>query len=122
MKNIKIFIILVFLIIPISSTAADKWSNQDIALETTWQMLHLIDWGTTLDIAGHPDRYELNPILGEHPDRGTIHAYMAAGALLHLAVTHLLPSEYRPWFQGITIGISGICVGKNLSAGLALRF
>jgi len=101
---------------------ADPWSSQDIALEVTWEVIHALDWGTTLDIASHRGMYEMNPILGDHPDRGRINAYMALGAVLHPVVTHFLPSKWRPYFQGFTIGMSGFCVINNFHVGLGIRF
>lgn len=99
-----------------------KWDKKDVALEATWQVIHLLDWGTTLDITRKPERYyEINPILGRHPSRDTVNLYMFGGALLHLGVTHILPPKYRPYFQGITIGMSGICVLNNLSIGLQVK-
>lgn len=119
----KTIIILVALMIPLNALAFDPWDRQDIALEATWQVLHAIDWGQTLDIAAQPTRYhEINPILGEHPSRSTVNLYMGVGALLHLGITHVLPKRCRPYFQGITIGLSGACVLHNFNIGLQVRF
>jgi hypothetical protein len=128
-KKIAILLVLIF---PVLANAGEinkdkwwgeKWSKQDYALEATWQVIHLMDWGTTLDITRHPDQYkELNPILGEHPTREEVNLYMFSGALLHAGVTHILPPKYRPYFQGITIGMSGVCVLNNLSVGLQIKF
>ncbi len=113
---------------PSISSAEDKWwgakwSKQDIVLETTWQVIHVLDWGTTLDSQSQPDKYsELNPILGRNPSRGAVNAYMGAGALLHIGVTHMLPPSCRPYWQGITIGVSSACVINNFSLGLRVRF
>lgn len=109
-----------------------SWNREEIVMETTWQVLHVLDWGTTLDIAARPDEfYEMNPILGEYPSRGQVNAYMFTGAILHPIVTHLLPREAdilgkdthpRRLFQAITIGMSGACVVNNFSIGLKLNF
>ena len=100
-----------------------KWSKQDVALETTWQVIHVLDWGTTLDSASQPDQYyEINPILGKHPSRGKVNAYMTAGALFHFGMTHALPPSCRPYWHGITIAVSSTCVINNFSVGLNVRF
>lgn len=117
--------ILIILIIFVTSPvlAFDKWSIQDKALEAAWQSIHLMDWGQTSMIARNSDRYyEMNPILGKHPSTQMVHGYMAVGALAHLGVTHILPKKWRPYWQGVTIGMSGICVVNNFNVGLGVRF
>jgi hypothetical protein len=98
-------------------------TTTDIMLEGTWIGLHTIDWMQTRYIAIHPDQYEeLNPVLGHHPGIGKVNAYFAAGMVLHPLVSYLLPKPYRTWWQGITIGMSGACVGKNLSIGVRMKW
>jgi len=119
----KTLILLLVLALPVTAHAFDPWSRQDVALETTWMILHVLDWGQTLDLADQPDRYhELNPILGRNPSRSQVNLYMAASALLHVGVTHVLPAKCRPWFQYVSIGVSGMCVINNFSVGLSIRF
>jgi hypothetical protein len=103
--------------------AADPWSKQDIALETLWEGIHLMDWSQTRQIATQPDRYfERNPILGQHPSKQYVNVYMLSGAVLHPVVTNFLPKKYRPYFQGISIAMSGTCVVNNFSIGLGLKW
>jgi len=119
----KTIIILVALLLPASAPAFDPWNTQDVALEVTWQLVHLIDWGQTRNIAAHPEKYrEINPILGDHPSRQKVNLYMATGTLVHLGITHVLPKRCRPYFQGVTIGLSGACVLHNFNIGLQVRF
>lgn len=119
----KTAIILMFLFFPISSHALDPWSKGDVAREATWQVLHLVDWGQTLDIADNPTRYrECNPILGSHPSRQTVNLYMGVGALVHLGITHVLPKSCRPYWQYLTIGVSGALVIHNFNIGLSIKF
>lgn len=104
--------------------AADRWDKNDIALEVTWEILHAIDWGTTLDITRRSDEgyYESNPILGRHPSSGEVNEYMGAWAILHPVITHYLPGKYRPYWQIITIGVSGGAAASNINLGLNIRF
>lgn len=115
-----------------AGTAHAQWFNkEETVAEITWQTLHILDWGTTLDIANHEGYYEVNPILGKHPTRTQINTYMFASAVLHPIVTYALPREAylfgkqfhpRRLFQYITIGMSGACVVNNFSIGLRLDF
>jgi len=103
--------------------AADPWSKQDKILEGVYLILHAVDMGQTLDIASHPDKYyEYNPVLGKHPTKSAVYAYFIGTTMVHIGVTHWLPKRYRPWFQGITIGLSGGCVLHNFNIGLRVRF
>lgn len=103
--------------------AADPWSKQDIALEGVYLVLHLIDWGQTRQIANDPEHYhEMNPIIGKHPSTGRVDVYMATSALLHLGVTHFLPKECRPYFQGVTLAMQGTVVMHNFSIGLGFSW
>jgi len=126
--------LLLFLLLPAvrPADAADKWSVQDYALEASWGIVHLIDWGQTRYIAKNPDRYhECNPILGRHPSVGQVDIYMGAGLILHPIVAALLPTkarilglEFNPraaW-QTVTIFSSGICVVNNINIGVSIAW
>lgn len=101
----------------------NKWDKADTLREITWQALHFIDYGQTLDIARKPYRYEeSNPILGKHPSVGRVHTYMIASAILHFGISYALPDKWREAWQYITIGISGGMVVSNFSAGVRVSF
>lgn len=103
--------------------AADAWSNRDVALEVTYAALHVVDWGQTLHIAKNPqDHRELNPLFGEHPHPDKVSLLFAGGLVGHALVTHLLPADWRPWWQAVTIGIEGSAVGWNMAAGIRVDF
>jgi hypothetical protein len=111
---------------------ADDWTRSEIAGEILWQALHLIDWGHTRYIADNPDEYyEINPILGDHPDKRRVDTYMAVSALLHPVITGILPKETeilgfkikpRAIWQSISIGISAGLVMHNASIGIQIEF
>jgi hypothetical protein len=120
----KTFIILISCLIPNISLAADPWSRQDIALEGTFIFLHIVDWGQTRDISKNPDKYYegINPFLGEHPSTERVDLWFVTTTLAHIVITNYLPSKYRPYFQGVTIGITGAAVIRNFSIGLSVNF
>lgn len=123
MLKIYVFIVIAISLLSSNALSFDPWSKQDVGLEVGYQLIHLIDWGQTRQIARQPDKYyEINPILGRHPETSKVNAYMALSGLAHIAITHVLPQEYRPLFQGITILIAGGVVAHNMSIGLSVAW
>ena len=113
----------VFVGVPSNSFAFDEWSKRDYILQATWTVLHIVDWGQTLDIAKNPQQYhENNPILGGHPSVGRVNSYMAAGLIINPLIVHVLPSKWRPYFQGLSIGVTTGCVVNNYRVGLHVNF
>ena len=121
--KILLMIIVTVVVFCRPTPAFDPWSRGDIAREVAWQGIHLIDWGQTLDIADNLDKYhEHNFWMGDHPSRGKVNLYMGLETILHPLVTHVLPKSCRPYWQWVTIGISGGLVINNYSIGLKVRF
>ena len=120
----KIFILLIFGLMPSLSYASDPWSPQDIALESIYVALHVVDWGQTRDIANQPDEYyeAYNPILGKHPSKDKVDLWFVSTTITHILITNYLPSKCRPYFQGVTIGMAGTLVLINMSIGLKIAF
>lgn len=104
--------------------AFDTWSSQDVKLQATYSVLHVLDWMQTLDIKNHRERdvYETNPVLGKHPSNAKINAYMGSTLILNAVVTHILPSKYRPWWQVAGISVEASCVVNNYNLGLRVKF
>jgi len=59
---------------------------------------------------------------GRHPHQDKVDIYFAGTLIAHTVVTHLLPKEWRPWWQAVTIGLEGSCVGWNFGGGVKVRF
>lgn len=125
MKHISRMAALTALVALLAAPAhgADPWSARDVALQATYTALHVMDWGQTRYIATHPERhFERNPLLGRHPHKDKVDLYFAGTLVAHTVVTHLLPKEWRPWWQGVTIALEGSCVGWNIAGGVKVRF
>ena len=119
LKTITLLLILLF---PITATAED-WSDTDSALEISWQIIHSIDWLQTISAMKQPDIYhDNNPVMGKHPSLDKVDSYMAISAIGHLAISYLLPKEYRPYWHYLTIAISGTCVINNINVGVNINF
>ncbi len=103
------------------------WTKADTAREAAYLALHGVDWGQTLDIADHPEKWhERNPVLGSHPGRGEVNAYFIATGLLHPVVSYGLrkyaPDGWSEAWQYGTIGLELYCVGNNYSLGIGMGF
>ncbi len=119
----KIMIIIFILFIPFTSFASDDWTKEDTMREVAWGVIHVIDWGQTLEAARQPDKYhELNPILGRHPSIGNVNVYMGLSAIGHLGISYILPKKIRPYWQWVSIGVSGACIINNFNVGLGVKF
>lgn len=100
-----------------------RWTQADSAREAAYLALHVVDWGQTLDIADHPEKWhERNPVLGDHPSRGRVNVWFAGTALLHPVISYVLPKPYREAWQYGTIGVEVWCVGGNAKLGVGMGF
>ena len=123
LKKFKVLIIALILLVSASAMAAEKWTDDDYALEGSYLALHFVDWRQTRTIAKNPDRYyEINPILGRHPSTTEVDIYFAATTLLHPIISHYLPQPYRKWFQSVSVILSGTCVVNNFVVGIKMDF
>ena len=112
---------------------ADRWTSVDTAMEATWQVLHAVEMGQTLDLARQPERYyeAYNPLLGKHPSTERVYVWGVTSSLAHAGISFLLPSKVDLWgmkvpvrtiFQAVSIGWTGSMVGHNFDIGLKVRF
>lgn len=118
----RLVIILFVLCLATPCFAFDDWSRQDIALQTIYSGLHIIDWGQTLDIARHPRMRETNYILGRRPSRGAINIYMGSTLVVNALVTHILPASHRVYWQTSGIVIEALMDGNNYGLKLRLNY
>lgn len=107
--------LLMALMFPVLSHAAD-WSQADTARQAVYTSTLILDWSQTRDIARHPGKYETNVILGRHPSQREVNQYFAAAAVLHLAVSYVLPRPWREVWQVGSIVISTAYVVRNADA------
>jgi len=111
-----------FIISPTLTFASD-WTGGDTASETTYLVLHTIDWGQTLYVVEHPDDYrETNGFLGNHPSRGKVNTWFIITGLLHVGAANWLSPTYRDAFQYITIGYQANNVSRNYSIDIKMEF
>lgn len=120
-------------VILVTPANAGSWTPPEIAEESLFQAIHLIDLGQTLDIHRHDNLEEMGIghggcawAIGHYPSESRIYAYMGAEAALHFLVTDLLVRHGSPWmvhtFEAATISINAIVVNDNARLGLTVRF
>jgi hypothetical protein len=125
------------LLLLFGSAQAD-WGWRDTTLEGASEVLIVLDWGTTRDIAWkmhhvlyprsgleRPEYcgHEINPVLGRKPDMRTVDLYFGSWVLMHPVLSALLPEgRFRALWQAGTIGLEGYMVRRNVQFGLTVRF
>jgi len=101
---------------------ASPLTDMQVKKEVAWQVINLIDYGQTMDIAKSNGTYnELNPILGTHPTTQAVERYFFISAISHYAITKYLTNHRDAW-QNITIFVSASCVYNNYEIGLRVNF
>ena len=121
MTKVFMLIAVITLITTCGCIHCDPWSKQDKIMEVAYLTLHTVDWMQTRH-ADWTEFYETNPILGDAPSKTKTDIYFLTTAILHPAVTHVLPETWRVWWQAITIGIEAGVVGNNFRIGMRLGF
>jgi len=117
----KVIIVVAFVSLALFSGNAN--ADDLLAGEAAYWTLHIMDWGQTLEIARHPEKYyELNPILGRHPGVGKVNTYFLITGIGHTLISAALPKKYRRIWQWFTIGIESSVVLHNFRIGLKVRF
>ena len=124
---VSVLLVLVGLASQSHAWEAEKWTKTNIALGTAATVVHMLDWGTTLDIADKPTMYHekapfARAVIGEHPSRGDVNLFMASLLVAKLGIAHALPSKWRNYFFGATIAVQGYWVVNNFRIGLRLNF
>lgn len=121
----SIFIVSVVLIFSSSvnvASAADEWDKIEIALGAATIITAYIDWKQTQIISKkYPYYWEINPLLGKHPNRQQIDAYFLTSLFLRGIVAHHLPKKYRKIWISFCFGVQAGFVAHNYKLGVRIR-
>jgi hypothetical protein len=120
-------------VILVTPAGARDWSPPEIAEESLFQAIHLIDLEQTLDIHRHNNLEEMGLqqggcawAIGHYPSESRIYAYMSAEAAVHFVVTDVLVHFGSPWmvhtFERTTISVNALVIDNNARLGLTVRF
>lgn len=92
----------------------------------TWLTVCLLtlalDYGQTQSIADHPGLHEGNSVMGKHPGRGTVTAYMGGLATLYVAESKYLPKSYSQPLHAVCAVSHGSAGYSNAQLGLGWKF
>ncbi len=110
------YLILFLVVFPACSHG---WTRNDTYRQATIAGLQLVDWRQTRHIANNPqDHYEQNPILGDHPAIGRVNVFFVTAIASQALISYLLPRDWRPVWQYVTIGYETKVTLDNYRAGI----
>ena len=120
-------------VILVTRVNAADWTTPEIAEESLFQAIHLVDLEQTLDIHHHDNLEEMGIdqggcawAIGHYPSEPRIYAYMGAEAAVHFVVTGLLVRYGSPWmvhtFERVTISVNSLVIDNNARLGLTVKF
>ena len=116
----KVFVISMLLIVT-GCGYFDKWTREDKILQCTQLIVQGLDWQQTKEIARNDDFYETNPMIGEYPTQWEVDRYFLISASTGMLVSHVLPQEYRKYWQMFWIGSSSSSVFHNYNVGIRIK-
>lgn len=78
-----------------------RWTGEEKALAGFFVLAHVMDGYTTERCQDHPERfYEVNPLLGKHPEDSEIALYFSVTGVGALVLAHLYPELRVPLLGG----------------------
>ena len=118
---------------------ADDWTKSDNFRESTYLLLHVVDWRQTLYISNNPILFvEDNKFLVANPTDSEVNTYFISTGILHVAASYYLPKvgrllpetwqrtlyvdHWRKAFQYISISVQAGVVRSNYMAGIKIIF
>lgn len=110
----------------LNAHGADKWTDDNTALEIGYNVAAFIDMRTTMDIKNHDHIVEAAPVaralLGRNPEPLPTAAYFVGTSVLHYMVSRALPRGYREAWQAVTLTVEGGYAVNNMKLGLSWSF
>jgi len=99
----------------------EDWTARDTALEVSWQVVNAYDLHTTQRFEDSVTHGESNvaarAAFGANPHPRDVLVVGAMAAFSHYIISKLLPPRIRPYWQGVTLALSGDAVDDNCEAG-----
>lgn len=92
--NIKIFfktLIIVFFLLTTACTGLRPWTKEEKGLLLWSSMASMADMYTTCRALDDPANWEINPILGRHPENEQVVIYMSFSQIATVTIAHFWP-------------------------------
>ena len=134
MKKIVLILFILLSFPVLSAHSRDQWTREDTIYEGVFLVAFAADWMQTRWVAKHDYQTkngntvinftETNPFITGKPSVGTIDAYFATAALVHVGVSYLLPKKWRRGWQigGIFLEMYAIYDNDRQGAGMSFAF
>ena len=75
------------------------WTTGEKVAAAGFVAAHSANWYSTKRALSFDNVYEMNPILGKHPEGSEVASYFIVSGLIGLGVAHYMP-EWRYWILG----------------------
>jgi len=111
-------IIIFFLNISVVTSSNRQWDSKDTSL----LIIRVIDLGQTLNIKKHPGYYEMNPLLGRHPNDLQIYNYFIGLLILDQLNNKFSPNWLHNIWENVQIYFENCCITNNTKIGLEVKF
>lgn len=103
--------------------AADDLTPGQMAMEAAYSLALLADRSQTMQIHDSGGKLrEGNPLLGSDPSVARINRHFATWAVAHYLATRAVPTEYRKYWQGGSLAVELVVIGRNKRLGLNVKF
>ncbi len=132
----KKLIVIMLILAPVTLQAEyfSDFSRQDWILQGVFTGLVYVDYRQTVDFIDYKktteseccirtvEYKETNFILGENPTRNEVNALIFIGLLSHTIALWAIPSEYRVYWQSISITMEINAVSANHRNGFKVQY
>lgn len=102
--------------------AAEPFTDGQVAGLVALGAFTYRDYKQTLDIKNHEWAYERNVLMGRNPSDTRIRNYFLGMSISGLALTYVLPSEYRKYAIATGLALEISATQKNKRLGLRGSF
>lgn len=125
MATCKFTVVFFVLLVSSKAFAGDyfrDWETKDTALLSAALATTAVDWGQTLYVAKHPEKYERNPFLSRHPSVAEVNRYFGFVMLGTIGLSAVLPVTQRRWALGGLLVVETVVIVSNNHVGIKMAF
>jgi hypothetical protein len=109
MKNL----LLILIILLTGCVHVRPWTAAEKTLLITSWVAAGADYSTTKNALSNPNNYEMNPIMGEHPDDTKLITYMLSSQIIATGLAHFFPKYRKMLLGGKTVVNTGCAINNS---------